>query len=62
MGLAGAMWGARVRAGGPFVDKDGVEWTRFDATLDRYGASIQLAGEGRHPLIGDTLDVEDSER
>ena len=37
---------------GPFVDKDGVELTRYDAGLGRYGASMLLAGEGLHTVPG----------
>ena len=32
---------------GPFVDKAGVDLTRYDVGLGRYGASMFLAGEGR---------------
>ncbi|MEE2941750.1 MAG: family 43 glycosylhydrolase [Planctomycetota bacterium] len=37
---------------GPFVDKDGIALTRYDAGLGRYGASMFLAGEGLHAVPG----------
>ena len=37
---------------GPFVDKEGVDLTRYDVGLGRYGASMFLAGEGRHTVPG----------
>ena len=37
---------------GPFLDKDGLPCTVFDAARDRYGASMLVAQEGNHTVPG----------
>lgn len=47
---------------GPYLDKDGVNGTTFDRTLDRYGASMLLAAEGDQAVPGHPAVWKDGDR
>jgi len=47
---------------GPYLDKDGVNGTTFDPTLDRYGASMLLAAEGDQAVPGHPAVWKDGDR